>query len=186
MAVLEDNGIPFNPSMTGAELHQTYINGMESKALKKAQEEAAKPIKEFKHNETEDGKYGHMMSETDKDAGKASDEPKSIEDLEDKYTEEEAEQVTHRQSESPATTVFHDLDVRFVYHVHVASGSDKDIANLCCLLHRHYPKAVHDSLQGSQGVNFGDDDVSTHALSPHGDASAAPAVSSHYKGLACQ
>ena len=61
---------------------------------------------------------------------------------------------------------------------------DEQVAEGSRLVHGHDAIAVHDCLDGLDGVDLGDDDKSAHAFESHGNAAAAPAVARHHRGLA--
>ena len=80
--------------------------------------------------------------------------------------------------------VLHHLEVALHDHVLAAGGGDEDVPVLGRLVHGHDPEVLHGGLQGLEGVHLGDDHVGPHALGPHGDALAAPAVAGHHHRLA--
>ena len=80
--------------------------------------------------------------------------------------------------------VLHGLEVAGDDDVLAAGDGDEDIAQRSGLVHGHDPEAVHGGIQRLEGVDLGDDHVGAHAGSTHGNALAAPAVTSHDHGLA--
>ena len=80
--------------------------------------------------------------------------------------------------------VFHFGKIFFCNDIGAAGDSDEEISDLGCLFHRHHLEAVHDCLDGSDRVDFGDDHLTAKAFRPHCAAFAAPAVSGDHDILA--
>ena len=83
------------------------------------------------------------------------------------------------------SAILHDSEMTVTDDVITASQRNKQIADLCGFVHRHDSKAVHDSLDCLDGINFGDDNDSTHTLCAHCHTLTAPAIAADNNGLAC-
>ena len=67
----------------------------------------------------------------------------------------------------------------------VSGHGYKEISYLCCLMHRHYGKAVHDSFNSLDGIDLRDYYFCSKTLRAHSDALAAPAIACHDHILSC-
>ena len=72
--------------------------------------------------------------------------------------------------------VLHPLDVLAGDDRLVAGRRHEDVPDLGRALHRQHLEPVHRGLERPERIDLGDDHVRAHALRPHGDAAATPAV----------
>src|SRR5205823_3563399 len=72
--------------------------------------------------------------------------------------------------------VLHPQEVLAADDAGVAGQGDEDVAHGGRVGDGHHREAVHGRLQGADGVDFGDDNVTAQPSGPQGDALAAPAV----------
>ena len=77
----------------------------------------------------------------------------------------------------------HLCEVGLINHVDVSGRGDEDVAFGGSVGHRHDAEAVHHRFERSQGIDFGHDDMRSHAVGPGGDATAAPTVARYDDGL---
>jgi hypothetical protein len=74
--------------------------------------------------------------------------------------------------------------VLLVNNLEVACKGAEEITYLCSLHHSHHAVAIHSRLQGTKGTHFGDNNICSHALCPHGHTPATPSVPAHDKNAA--
>ena len=80
--------------------------------------------------------------------------------------------------------VLHDLEVLFRDDGCVARCGDKEVADFCRLIHRHYVVAVHMGFKRTSGVNLGHDDLCAETVCHLCKTATAVSVSGDDKPLA--
>src|SRR5690606_2083243 len=75
--------------------------------------------------------------------------------------------------------VLHGAVVLFANHMGVARQGDEQVTLPGRALHGQHAEAVHGGLEGTYGVDLGDDDVGACTPGAHGEAAAAPSVPRH-------
>ena len=75
--------------------------------------------------------------------------------------------------------VAHDPEVLLAEDVEVAGGGDEDLAPARGVGRGHDLVAVHERLDGADGIDLDDRDPGAHAIEADGDAAADPAVAGH-------
>src|SRR5438067_1813326 len=83
-------------------------------------------------------------------------------------------------------TILHALQVLHINNVDVTSDGDENITEGSRLDTGHDTVAIHKSFQGTSRVNFGDNNVSSHAVCTRSEATTTPAVAEDDDGPARQ